>query len=163
MRLAADVQLRLVETEAEATTLLQVQLELERRPRLLQGKQQAGAAGSEGKQQWQASSGGAAGGGGAGGGEAAPVAAGGGKRSAAAVLAALDEPPGVLEVMRGAGKLGPHETWAATVQVSGGGANPPCPTFTGCPAARSTHMRWTSRRGSGRRVGYCCGGYHHHA
>ncbi|PSC72889.1 TUNICAMYCIN INDUCED 1 isoform A [Micractinium conductrix] len=122
MRLAADVQLRLVETEAEATTLLQVQLELERRPRLLQGKQQAGAAGSEGKQQWQASSGGAAGGGGAGGGEAAPVAAGGGKRSAAAVLAALDEPPGVLEVMRGAGKLGPHETWAATVQVRGDAA-----------------------------------------
>lgn len=91
LRVAQDVQLRLVETEAEATTLLQLQLELDRRPKL--GPPAKGGGGGDN-------------GSGAGGtvalagaeGAAGGSAAAGARPSAAAYLASLDEPPDTLQV-----------------------------------------------------------------
>ncbi|KAL4457665.1 hypothetical protein ABPG75_012530 [Micractinium tetrahymenae] len=123
LRVAQDVALRLVETEAEATTLVQMRLELDRRPKL-----KPAAQGGSGKQAGSSSGGGEGGAGSAvavaegdaesgGAGEAA---AGGGRLTAAAYLALLDDPPDTLQVLTGAAtRQGPHETWTATVQIKG--------------------------------------------
>lgn len=101
LRVAQDVQLRLVETEAEATTLLQLRLELDRRPKLGAaaqggaGKQAGGSAsasGGKGGAVVQAAAEGAV---------AGAAAAEGGRPSAAAYLASLDEPPDTLQVGTG--------------------------------------------------------------
>lgn len=98
LRVATDVQLKLVDTEAQATTLLQMRLELERRPKPAQGK-------------------GARGGKGAGGGAAAGAESGGTQ----VVAAVVDDPPDAMQVAaRAAARLGPHETWLATVAIRGG-------------------------------------------
>ena len=109
MRIAQDVQLRLTDTEAEATTLLQMQLELLRRP------SQGGAGAGKGTQRGSQ--------GAAGGGEAGSEAGSSGSSGAAAggkAVAIMDEPPDAMQAMaRAASRLGPHETWTATVQVRG--------------------------------------------
>jgi hypothetical protein len=101
---ARDVQLRLLETEAEATTLLKMQLELERRP-------VAASAAPTGSSRGSRSA--------AGGGKAAAVAA---AAAAGAAQQGLEEPPdpmAVLARVQQPGQLGPHETWSATVQIRG--------------------------------------------
>ncbi len=121
VRIAKDVQLRLTETEAEATTLLQMQVELLRKPL----KPAEGS--SKGKQQRSSSSSGkgkgsndAAGSGGSYG----DASSGGNAPSKAAAgsqaVAVMDEPPDAMQIMaRAATMTGPHETWTATVQVRG--------------------------------------------
>ncbi|KAL4442939.1 hypothetical protein ABPG77_008430 [Micractinium sp. CCAP 211/92] len=121
LRVAQDVQLRLVETEAEATTLLQLQLELDRRPKLAPKaksgtEQQAGGGGGNA----EGGAGAVVARAGAEGATAEAAAAEGGRSSAAAYLASLDEPPDTLQVLaKAATRYGPHETWTATVQIKG--------------------------------------------
>ena len=98
-RVAQDVSLRLLETEAQATTLLQLRLELERRPRKKAAGAAAGAAAAPaGRRRQQQQE----------------------QQQAVAVAVADDEPPDAHQVLAAAaGRLGPHETWRATVQVRG--------------------------------------------
>lgn len=97
VRVAHDVQLRLVGTEAEATTLLQMQVELVRRPRVAGGKQPKG-----------------------GGGKQAAAGEGGSGSGSGGAVAVLDELPDAQQILqRMATRLGPHETWLATVQIKG--------------------------------------------
>lgn len=107
------MQLRLTETEAEATTLLQMQLELLRRPLKPaegggKGKQPGGKGGKGAAGSSDSSVGGSSGG-----------ASGKGAAGSKAV-AVMDEPPDAMQVVaRAATRLGPHETWTATVQIRG--------------------------------------------
>lgn len=106
--MAKDVQLRLTDTEAEATTLLQLQLDLLRSP----SGAAAGGKDAKGKQR-------AGGSGGAAAADASEAAAAGGP-AAGKSLAVMDDPPDSFRVAAAAGaRLGPHETWSATVQIRG--------------------------------------------
>jgi hypothetical protein len=95
-RVAHDVQLRLLETEAQATTLLQLRLELERRP--TGGSKPGGSQGvTTGRQQQQQQLG-----------QGAPPVGGD------------DEPRDAFQVVADApGRLGPREEWSATVALRG--------------------------------------------
>jgi hypothetical protein len=101
------VQLRLLETQAEATTLLQLKLELERRP-----KQKGAAEGKAGKL-----------GGAADDGSSEPAVGSSNSASGGPLAAANDEPPDIRDIAAAAAqRLGPHETWEATVAVKGDAA-----------------------------------------
>lgn len=110
VRIAKDVQLRLTETEAEATTLLQMQLELLRRP-LKPAEEGSGKGKGQPLQDGGKGSTGAADGSDSGAGKGAA----GGK-----AVAVMDEAPDAMQILaRAATRLGPHETWTATVQIRG--------------------------------------------
>lgn len=104
------MQLRLTETEAEATTLLQMQLELLRRP-LKPAEEGSGKGKGQPLQDGGKGSTGAADGSDSGAGKGAA----GGK-----AVAVMDEAPDAMQILaRAATRLGPHETWTATVQIRG--------------------------------------------